>query len=48
MNLFTKQKKTHRHKGKLIVNKEEKGVREGGINQELGIGRQITINKMDR
>ena len=40
MNLFTKQKQTHRHRKKLMIIKGESG---GGINQEFGINRYTLI-----
>ena len=41
MNLFTKQKKTHRHRKKLMATK---GERAGGINWELGINRYTLLH----
>ena len=40
MNLFTKQKQTHRHRKKLMIIKGESG---GGINQEFGINIYILL-----
>ena len=37
MDLFTKQKKTHRHRKQTYGNQKEKG--RGGINWEFGINR---------
>ena len=41
MNLFTKQKQTHRQKNKPTVTKGERG--RGGINQEYGVNRNTLL-----
>ena len=40
MNLFTKQKQTDRQKTNMVIKGEQ---RNGGINQEYGINRYITL-----
>ena len=46
MNLFAKQKQTHRHRKQTYGYQRGKG---GGINEELGINRNTLLcNKIDK
>ena len=46
MNLFTKQKQTHRHRRQYYQRGKWKEF-EGGINQEFGINRYTTVYTID-
>ena len=48
MNLFTKQKQTHRHRKQTSGYQKGKGGQGGGINYEIGINIHTTINKIDK
>ena len=45
MNLFTKQKLSHRHRNKRVVTK---GGRGGGINWEMGLTYTLYICRIDK
>ena len=43
MNLFTKQKETHRHRKQRYGYQRGQGFGEGGINEEFGINRYMLL-----
>ena len=47
MNLFSKQKETHRHRKQTYGYQSEKGDG-GGINQEFGVNRYTLLYKIDK
>ena len=48
MNLFTKQKQTHRYRKQTYGYQRGKGGGEGGINQEFGVHIHTTIYKIGK